>query len=150
MASKTKSHTIHDGKWLKAQNTALQHKDTNMSEEKKNKGGRPQREFDTTEFERLCHIQATEKEICYVLKTTDKTLSSWCERTYGYGFSETYKRHAAVGKISLRRWQWQAAKKGNTSMLIWLGKQVLGQKDNVEIEADVQTGVQIIDDIPDE
>ena len=33
------------------------------------------------------------------------------------------------GKASLRRLQWLQAQKGNTAMLIWLGKQVLGQTD---------------------
>lgn len=36
------------------------------------------------------------------------------------------------GKATLRRLQWAAAQKGNTTMLIWLGKQMLGQKDKVE------------------
>lgn len=33
-------------------------------------------------------------------------------------------------KQSLRRWQLEAAKKGNVAMLIWLGKQMLGQTDS--------------------
>ena len=35
-------------------------------------------------------------------------------------------------KTSLRRWQYEAAKRGNASLLIWLGKQYLGQKDRHE------------------
>lgn len=31
----------------------------------------------------------------------------------------------------MRRYQWKLAEK-NTAMAIWLGKQMLGQKDNVE------------------
>jgi len=38
----------------------------------------------------------------------------------------------AKGKMRLRQLQWQAAEKGNTSMLIFLGKQMLGQMDNPE------------------
>jgi hypothetical protein len=34
--------------------------------------------------------------------------------------------------MRLRQLQWQAAEKGNTSMLIFLGKQMLGQMDNPE------------------
>jgi hypothetical protein len=41
----------------------------------------------------------------------------------------------AEGAQSLRRWQFDAAEKGNVVAQIWLGKQVLGQKDAVkEIE----------------
>lgn len=33
-------------------------------------------------------------------------------------------------KCTLRRLQWDAAKKGNVTMLIWLGKQMLKQRDD--------------------
>ncbi len=46
-------------------------------------------------------------------------------------------RGYARGRASLRTWQFQAAKAGNTKMLIWLGKQLLGQKDTSKVE---QTG----------
>jgi len=35
-------------------------------------------------------------------------------------------------RASLRRWQIEAAKKGNVAMLIWLGKQLLGQSEKIE------------------
>lgn len=35
------------------------------------------------------------------------------------------------GRMSLRRKQWQAVENGNTTMLVWLGKQYLRQKDKV-------------------
>lgn len=41
-----------------------------------------------------------------------------------------FKKYSAGGKRSLRRWQMQTAEKGNVAMLIFLGKQYLGQKDN--------------------
>jgi hypothetical protein len=37
-------------------------------------------------------------------------------------------------RVALRRMQWQTAMKGNTRMLIWLGRQVLGQRDTQEID----------------
>src|SRR3954447_22356974 len=40
----------------------------------------------------------------------------------------------ARGRISLRRAQLQAAHSGDRTMLIWLGKQLLGQTDKVEQE----------------
>ena len=41
----------------------------------------------------------------------------------------------ASGRATLRRLQWQRANGGADTMLIWLGKQMLGQKDKVETEA---------------
>lgn len=35
----------------------------------------------------------------------------------------------ADGCKTLRRLQWHGAKKGNATMLVWLGKQMLGQRD---------------------
>lgn len=35
-------------------------------------------------------------------------------------------------RLSLRHWQFLQAKSGNTQMLIWLGKNVLGQTDSVK------------------
>ena len=46
-------------------------------------------------------------------------------------FSEVFKEKRGLGKISLRRNQWRLAEKRAT-MAIWLGKQYLGQKDQVE------------------
>ena len=97
---------------------------------------RPRKEIDKSQFEKLCGIQCTEEDICGVLDVTDKTLVGWCKRTYGVGFSEAYKKCSAGGKMSLRRYQIDCAKRGNASMLIWLGKQYLGQKDQPEDSMD--------------
>ena len=37
-------------------------------------------------------------------------------------------------RMSLRQWQLASAKKGNVAMLIWLGKQMLGQQDRYQLE----------------
>ena len=49
-------------------------------------------------------------------------------------FSEVFKQKRGIGKISLRRYQFELAKK-NANMAIWLGKQYLGQKDEVQVES---------------
>jgi hypothetical protein len=43
--------------------------------------------------------------------------------------AEAIERGREVGRTRLRRLQWQGAEKGNATMLIWLGKQLLGQRD---------------------
>ena len=53
-------------------------------------------------------------------------------------FSEVFKEKRGLGKISLRRNQWRLAEKSAT-MAIWLGKQYLGQKDQVEASVAVDT-----------
>jgi len=95
--------------------------------EAKNKGGRPKKVIDQEQFEELCKIQCTKDEICNVLKCDEKTLTGWCNSTYNLGFSEIYIKLSAFGKSSIRRAQYKAAMAGNTTMLVWLGKQYLGQ-----------------------
>jgi hypothetical protein len=36
---------------------------------------------------------------------------------------------SAKGRATLRRLQWKGAEEGNATMLVWLGKQLLGQRD---------------------
>lgn len=92
--------------------------------------GRPRKPISKRQFEELCKIQCTEAEICAVLDVDDKTLSDWCEREYGASFSEVFRQKREGGKTSLRRAQWLAATSDrNPTMLIWLGKQRLGQKE---------------------
>lgn len=94
-------------------------------------GGRPKKNFDPKVFESLCGIMCTQEEICNVFNTTDKTLSAWCKREYGAGFSEVYKKLSDRGKMSLRRNQFALSKK-SPAMAIFLGKNYLGQTDKYE------------------
>lgn len=93
---------------------------------------RPRKEIDQKQFENLCGLQCTLEEICGWFGVTDKTLDSWCKRTYHASFSEVFKQKRGAGKISLRRSQWRLAEKSAT-MAIFLGKQFLGQRDNIDV-----------------
>ena len=109
------------------------------------KRGRPPAQIDRVQFENLCKIQCTEKEICAWFGVTDKTLSKWCKKTYGLNFSDTYAQKRVPGLISLRRNQFRLAET-NATMMIWLGKQLLGQTDQVQVEA--KEAVKIVVDVP--
>src|SRR6185369_10718412 len=87
------------------------------------------KEIDSKTFGGLCEVQCTLEEIAHVLGVSEDTVERWCKRTYELGFADTYKKFSAFGKTSLRRYQFEAAKKGNATMLIWLGKQYLGQRE---------------------
>ena len=91
---------------------------------------RPKKKISQKQFESLCAIQCTKEEICNVLDVTEKTLNNWCKETYGEGFSLVFSKKRALGKASLRRNQWKLAEKGNSTMLIWLGKQILKQSES--------------------
>ncbi len=91
--------------------------------------GRPKKEIDIEIFEELCAIQCTEEEIASVFRCSIDTLSRFCKANYKESFADIYKKLTDRGKKSLRRMQWDLAKK-SAPMAIWLGKQYLGQKDD--------------------
>lgn len=87
---------------------------------------RPLKEIDESLVEKLASIHCTMEEIASVCDCSVDTL----ERR----FAELIKKAKDKGKSSLRRHQWESAQKGNVTMLIWLGKQLLGQTDKTVIE----------------
>ncbi len=97
-----------------------------------NPNGRPPKQIDQITFENLCKIQCTEQEIAAIFECHIDTVDAWCKRTYGTGFSDTFKVFSSEGKASLRRTQFKLAQK-SAAMAIFLGKNMLGQSDHVEI-----------------
>jgi hypothetical protein len=92
----------------------------------KGKAGRPKIVIDWDLVQKLAHIQCTQPEIATAVGVSVDTLHRHPE------FAEVYKRGAEGGRKSLRRMQFESATKGNIAMQIWLGKQYLGQRDNLD------------------
>lgn len=92
---------------------------------------RPRLEIDRNEFEKLCVLQCTKEDIAQWFECSEDTIERWVKREYKKRYAEVFAEKRQKGKVSLRRMQWQAAERGNVSMLIWLGKQYLGQSDSV-------------------
>lgn len=105
--------------------------------------GRPRKEIDKKQFENLCALQCTQEEICDWFNVSDKTLNGWCRRSYGKTFSEIFRQKRGSGKISLRRMQWHLAEK-SAAMAIFLGKQYLGQREEVNVN-DEREALQKVD-----
>lgn len=72
----------------------------------------------------LARLDCTVDEIADLMKCSTKHL----QRYYRHIITEGRVK----GKVSLRRFQFQAAERGNPAMLIWLGKQRLNQRDKIE------------------
>ena len=92
------------------------------------RAARPSAVFKRRQFEELCKIQCTKEEIAHVSGTSIETLLRRCQEVYGATFDEVYARFADAGLVSLRRSQFNLAKK-SASMAIFLGKNYLGQSD---------------------
>ena len=123
-----------------------------MTKKSKNLGGRPKIEIDIEQVADYCEAWCTEEEICGFLRVDIKTLTARLKDAGYEGFSQFYKKHSSSGRMSVRRAQLQAAVEDrNATMLIWLGKQKLGQRDqekeprSVENEAKIPSGVERLD-----
>lgn len=102
--------------------------------EKKRKRGRPLKQFDLTEFHKLCELQCTIEEFAGWFECDTNTIDAFCKREFGMNFSGVFAQKRGKGKIALRRVQMQTALAGNATMLIWLGKQYLDQSDKVQTQ----------------
>jgi hypothetical protein len=92
----------------------------------KNKGGRPKKIIDPELVRKLASIFCTMNQIGIIVGCSVDTLEN--------RFSDVIKMGRETGRTSLLRKQFEVAMAGNVGMLIWLGKQHLGQTDKVEQE----------------
>ena len=96
-------------------------------------------EIDLNELERLCVIQATDEEIAAWFSVSTRTIE---RRRLEPEFAEVMTRGKARGRISVRRMQMKMLEEGNATMGVWLGKQILGQADQVSLDINVlQIGI---------
>lgn len=98
-------------------------------------GGRPRIEIDWTEFDRLCEVQCTLAEIATHFGVSEDTIERAVRREHKSSFADYFAQKRKAGFVSLRRKQYELAMAGNATMLIFLGKQHLGQADKREVAA---------------
>ena len=82
--------------------------------------------LDTEKVEQLAGFGCTNTEIASFFGCDESLIRK--------SYSEFLSKGRDKGKIRLRQLQWRAAERGNVSMMIWLGKQMLGQVDRQEVE----------------
>ena len=117
-------------------NETTQIKPIKRSKKAKNKVGRPKTEIDLVELEKVCRLNCTMPEIAYYFDIPLRTLED--KYTNDADVRKTIQKGRAQGMLSLRRKQIQIMNDTNsTPMAIWLGKQILGQRDRHEITQDI-------------
>jgi hypothetical protein len=95
---------------------------------------------DLRQVEALASMGLTQDEIAAVVGCTSRTLRARADTREAM----TIGGHKV--RASIRRWQYEKAKEGNVAMLIWLGKQILGQRERIDQEIREETI--IIEPIP--
>lgn len=98
----------------------------------KRKVGRPKVVVDWKTVDMYLKAACTGTGIADMLGISANTLYRACERDNKMGFDAYSQQKRETGEDMLRAKQFDKAMKGDTPMLVWLGKQRLGQKDKVE------------------
>ena len=88
--------------------------------------GRRPTYIDILELEKLSALHCTHEEIAAWSKCSVRTIEKYAKKPE---FAEAMARGRAKGRISVRRWQMRLLESGSVAMAIWLGKQLLGQRD---------------------
>ena len=90
--------------------------------------------IDWKNFDSLCAIQCSLREIATFFDCSEDTIERRVQEEKQMSFAEYFGTKRGTGRVSLRRKQYEIAMTGNVTMLIWLGKNWLDQRDKQEIE----------------
>ncbi len=93
--------------------------------------GRKAVQIDLEQLEKLCALQCTDVEIAAWFHVSLRTIE---KRRRLPKFADAMQRGRAKGRISVRRHQMKLLEAGNATMAVWLGKQLLGQRDVITAE----------------
>ncbi len=88
--------------------------------------GRPTVKIDEGQLEKLAAIDCSFEEMASIVGCSVRTLHR--------NFDTVIEKGRAHGRASLKRKQFELAMSGNATMLIWLGKVRLGQKERQVVE----------------
>jgi hypothetical protein len=92
--------------------------------------GRKATPIDLGELEKLCSMHCSDDEIAAWFGVSVRTIQN--RRTQAR-FARVMHRGEARGCINVRRAQIRLLEGGNAAMAVWLGKNLLGQRDNMQI-----------------
>ena len=94
------------------------------------KSGRPPVEIDLAKLQQYGELGCTNRELALLFGVTERTVE--LKRQKDENFRTALERGHAKANASLRRKQMELALAGDRTMLIWLGKQRLGQKEKID------------------
>jgi hypothetical protein len=100
-------------------------------------------EIDWDTVGEFLRAQCSGVEIAEMIGIHENTLYNRCKEDLGLEFVAFSQQKKSDGKVSLKKKQYDIAMQGDKTMLVWLGKQLLGQKDKNEIDQNVSGGLNI-------
>lgn len=97
--------------------------------------GRPKVDFDWEQFDKLCKLpkQALSlQDIADIMDLGYVTIVRRVQETHGITLEEYRNKKQGALRKSILDWQMESAKQGSAAVLIWLGKNYLGQEDPLQ------------------
>lgn len=93
---------------------------------------KPKFDLDWEQLDKLCQFPHRHEDIAFILGCSVDTLESRIREKYDETISEYHEKRKSRIRISVLQKQYEVAMRGNVTMLIWLGKNMLGQADHKE------------------
>lgn len=102
------------------------------------KTGRPpkaQQKIDAAELKELLQFYPSKEETADWFKVSASSLERFIKKTFKETFDTLRNKSFVRTKIAIKRAQIKKALQGDNTMLIWCGKQYLGQKERTELDS---------------
>lgn len=110
--------------------------------------GRPEKELDWSKLDAVLQFGARLLDCQGILDIGEETIQKKIRAKYNLTFGEYRELRMSTMRAKLLQKQFDVAMQGNVTMLIWLGKQHLGQVDKLETE-NVTASIQVTIDADD-
>jgi hypothetical protein len=94
---------------------------------------RPPADINWATVDQYLHAQCDGVAIAGIIGIAPDTLYHRCQQDHNLGFSEYSQQKKTEGRELLRQKQFDTAMSGDKTMLVWLGKQYLEQKERHDI-----------------
>lgn len=95
---------------------------------------KPKVHIDWDQVNGMLQTQASTEDVAQAIGISRDSLYVRCKKETGMQYTEFRQKAKATGLTRLRAKQYAVAMEGHPTMLVWLGKQHLGQKENPETD----------------
>lgn len=106
--------------------------------------GHPVLPINWDEVDRYLQAGCSGAQIAALVGVSPDTLYRRCQTERGANFSVVLQEKRAKGEALLHAKQFSEAMRGDRGMLIWLGKQRLGQRDKQDVKVDEPSTVVVM------
>lgn len=94
--------------------------------------GRPRIEINDELFDSIIELPLIKADIAKVLKCSEDTVERYVKKRFDQTFAECQEQNRQMFRRNILAKQYELAMKSDRVMLIWLGKQYLGQSEKIE------------------